>query len=152
MHPIRRLEPSFVEHLPEVLEPGKLYVSIDFASTAHLCCCGCQSEIVAPLSPTDWKLTYDGVNVSLHPSIGNWSLPCRSHYVIKHGKVRWAGDWSEEQVAKGRRQDRASKKRYYGEEVQSKSHEDLESSQERQTAKRENSILVRILAWIHSWR
>ena len=150
MHPIRRLEPSFVEHLPEVLEPGKLYVSIGFASTAHLCCCGCQSEIVAPLAPTDWKLTYDGVNVSLHPSIGNWSLPCRSHYVIRHGKVRWAGDWSEEQVAKGRRQDRASKKRYYGEEEQSKSHETLESSEEHQTAKRENGILARIVAWIRS--
>ncbi|MEM8572806.1 MAG: DUF6527 family protein, partial [Pseudomonadota bacterium] len=107
---------------------------------------------VAPLSPTDWKLTYDGVNVSLHPSIGNWSLPCRSHYVIKHGKVRWAGDWSEEQVAKGRRQDRASKKRYYGEEEKSKSHEALESSQEYRNTKRENGILVRILAWMRSLR
>ncbi|WP_417924835.1 DUF6527 family protein [Collimonas pratensis] len=30
----------------------------------------------------DWSLTYDGKTVSLDPSIGNWSLPCRAHVMF----------------------------------------------------------------------
>jgi hypothetical protein len=41
----------------------------------------------SPLSPTDWKLTFDGVSVSLHPSDGNWSFPCRSHYRIEYNRA-----------------------------------------------------------------
>jgi hypothetical protein len=69
---------------------------------------------VTPLSPTDWKLTFDGVSVSLHPSIGNWSLPCRSHYWIDRGKVKWAAQWSDEQIQAGRANDTWSKDQYYG--------------------------------------
>jgi hypothetical protein len=61
---------------------GVLYVSPGYATVTHLCCCGCGAEVVTPLSPTDWKLTFDGVAISLSPSVGNWSLPCRSHYFI----------------------------------------------------------------------
>jgi hypothetical protein len=52
------------------------------------CCCGCGHEVVTPFSPTDWKLTFDCVSVSLYPSIGNWSPPCRAHYFIECG---WNG-------------------------------------------------------------
>ncbi|WP_353963011.1 DUF6527 family protein [Streptomyces sp. NBC_00365] len=37
--------------------------------------CGCGRKVVTPLAPQEWKLTLDGVSVSLHPSIGNWSFP-----------------------------------------------------------------------------
>ena len=148
MHPIRRLDPSFVEHLPESLEPGKLYVSIDFASTVHLCCCGCQSEVIAPLSPTDWKMTYDGVNVSMHPSIGNWSLACRSHYVIRNGKVRWAGAWSDEQIARGRQNDKNSKRRYYSEDQEPKLKDVVIAAQTGQTDGTKKGLLTKFFGWM----
>ena len=110
----RSLRHEFVRHIPERVEPGVLFVSMEFGMVAHSCCCGCGEEVTTPLTPTDWKLTYDGEAVSLHPSVGNWNLPCRSHYVIKNGRVHWAGDWSEEQVAAERRRDRVAKARHYG--------------------------------------
>ena len=80
----------FVDYLPDQLEPGVVYVSIEHTLAAHLCCCGCGHEVVTPLGPRDWKLIFDGVSVSLSPSIGNWRLPCRSHYWIQQDQVRWA--------------------------------------------------------------
>lgn len=109
-----RLEHRFVEHVPEQLEPGVLYVSMEYGTVAHGCCCGCGEEVVTPLTPTDWKLTYDGESVSLSPSIGSWTLPCRSHYVIRRGKVIEAGSWTDEQIAAERRRDRAAKVKHYG--------------------------------------
>lgn len=103
---IARIEPRFVEMVPEALEPGLLYVSLEHGTMVHLCACGCGSEVVLPLTPVDWRLTYDGEDVSLSPSVGSWSLPCRSHYVIAGGNVRWAGDWTDEEIEAGRRRDR----------------------------------------------
>jgi hypothetical protein len=110
----KRLEHRFVEHIPERLEAGILYVSMQYATSAHSCCCGCGEEVVAPFTPTDWKMTFDGETISLRPSIGNWTLKCRSHYVIDRGKVIDAGPWTDEQVAAERRRDRAAKARFYG--------------------------------------
>jgi hypothetical protein len=103
---VHRITPKFVEHVPDMLEPGLLYISLEHGAMVHLCACGCGHEVSLPLSPIDWKLSYDGENVSLWPSVGNWSFPCRSHYVVDGGQVNWAGDWSEEAVAAGRRRDK----------------------------------------------
>jgi hypothetical protein len=108
----KRLEHRFVEHIPERLEAGVLYVSMEYATSVH--CCGCGEEVVAPFTPTDWKMTFDGETISLRPSIGNWTLKCQSHYVIDRGKVIEAGPWSDEQVEAERRRDRAAKARFYG--------------------------------------
>lgn len=110
----KRLEHRFVEHIPERLEAGVLYVSMEYATSAHSCCCGCGEEVVAPFTPTDWKMTFDGETISLRPSIGSWTLKCRSHYVIDRGKVIEAGSWSDEQVEAERRRDRAAKAQFYG--------------------------------------
>ncbi len=109
MTPVQRLEHRFVEAVPSKLEAGFLYVSLEYTTMMHLCCCGCGNEVVTPLNPNDWKMTFDGETISVHPSVGSWSLPCRSHYVIKNGRVNWAGDWTEEQIASGRTRDRARK-------------------------------------------
>ncbi|WP_092191483.1 DUF6527 family protein [Desulfomicrobium norvegicum] len=112
----KRLEHRFVENLPEKLEAGILYISIKYATSAHLCCCGCGEEVVTPFTPTDWKMTFDGESVSLRPSIGNWTLKCRSHYVIDHGKVIEAGPWTDTQVEAERRRDRTAKAKFYGQQ------------------------------------
>jgi len=108
-----RLVPQFVEAIPESLEFGILYVSMIYATAIHQCACGCGREVVTPFSPTDWKLYFDGENVTLDPSIGNWSFPCRSHYWIRGGRVRWAGDMSQWAIEEGRAHDRQGKAAYY---------------------------------------
>ena len=115
MKPPVKLRHQFVESAPSALEDGVLYVSVKYRTVMHRCCCGCGNEVVTPLSPTDWKLTFDGVSISLNPSVGNWSLPCRSHYWIERNTARWAGDMPDQQIAAIRDHDRRLKERYYGE-------------------------------------
>lgn len=97
------LRHQFVEEAPDQLAEGVLYVSMEYATTLHQCCCGCGNQVVLPLRPTGWRLTYDGETISLSPSVGNWSFPCRSHYWIRSSRIQWSGDWTDEQVAAGRR-------------------------------------------------
>lgn len=109
---------KFVEFIPDALDAGVLYVSIAYGTVSHRCCCGCGREVVTPLSPTDWKLIFDGETVSLYPSIGNWNFPCRSHYWIRYNYVEWAEDWSDWQVEAATAKDRVQKDKYYGREAE----------------------------------
>jgi hypothetical protein len=106
------LRHEFVEFIPDELEEGVLYVSIPYATAAHLCACGCGREVITPISPTDWKVIFDGATVSLDPSIGNWSFPCQSHYWIRRGRIRWARKWTREEIEAGRARGRRVKERY----------------------------------------
>lgn len=94
---------EFVEFVPRDLEEGKLYISTTYSTAVHRCCCGCGSKITTPLAPSEWSLTFDGEAVSLHPSIGNWSFPCQSHYWIHRNKIKWAGRFSAAQITELRR-------------------------------------------------
>src|ERR1044072_437919 len=106
------LEHKFVHYIPEQLEPGVIYISMDYAPAAHSCCCGCGEQVITPLTPTDWKLTFDGETVSLWPSIGNWNFRCRSHYVIRQSLIVSAGRWREKQIEDGRQRDKKRKEGY----------------------------------------
>jgi len=111
---VRTLSHVFVDEIPSVLDPGVVYISLGYGTVAHLCCCGCSNEVVTPLSPVDWSVTFDGETVSLNPSIGNWGLPCRSHYWIDRGRVRWARSWSDDEIAANRARDRSARVRFFG--------------------------------------
>lgn len=113
MRPDTAVAHEFVEFIPEKLEERTLYISKKYGTAVHKCCCGCGREVVTPLSPTGWRLTFDGKSVSLYPSIGSWSLPCQSHYFITKNKVTWAPRWSKRQIARGRKQEALAKKIYY---------------------------------------
>ncbi|MGJ7531259.1 DUF6527 family protein [Variovorax sp. GB1P17] len=108
-----RMAHVFVEEIPVDTEQGVLYVSMECATAIHRCACGCGKEVVTPLSPTDWSLIFDGDTVSLDPSIGNWSLPCRAHYFIDRGTVAWAGNMSNAAIELGRSRDRRNKAAYF---------------------------------------
>lgn len=108
------LEHRFVTHIPRVLESGILYISIEYATAVHSCCCGCGEEVVTPLTPTDWKLIFDGDTVSLWPSIGNWNYACRSHYIIERNQVLEALSWTDKRIANVRRRDKWAKASFYG--------------------------------------
>ena len=105
---------QFVEFMPKALDEGVLYVSMTYATASHLCFCGCGKKVVTPLSPTDWRLTFNGDTVSLDPSVGNWSYPCRSHYILRGNRVVWAGAMSAGQIRAVRATDARDKARYYG--------------------------------------
>ena len=114
MRPTVTLKHEFVGFIPETLADGTIYISIAYSTVAHKCCCGCGHEVVTPLSPTDWKLIFDGDSVSLDPSIGNWSFACQSHYWIRRNRVQWAEQWSREEIQAGRSRDAALKKAHLG--------------------------------------
>ncbi len=90
-----------VQYVPKQLEPSILYVSKEFAVAAHLCACGCGNKVSVPLGTAEWTLSERGGRATLRPSIGNWQLPCQSHYLINEGRVNWAQGWSYEQIDVG---------------------------------------------------
>ena len=116
-----KLSHKFVKNVPDKLEDGIVYISIEYSSIIHKCCCGCGKEVVTPLSPNDWKLIFDGKTISLYPSIGNWGLDCKSHYWITNNKVEWAPIWTKKQIERCRKRDELNKKVYYKERKRTES-------------------------------
>lgn len=103
MEKLRTIEHRFVDIIPDELERGVLYISTAYATAMHKCACGCGERVVTPIRPAGWTLLWDGRSVTLDPSIGNRSLPCRSHYFVRAGRIVWAKqDWKAERRAKRR--------------------------------------------------
>lgn len=113
MRPPLPIAHRFVEFIPRELEPGVLYVSIEYATCVHACACGCGSRVVTPLSPDDWRLAFDGDTVSLLPSIGNWAFQCESHYWIRNDEVVWARTLSKARIETLRGLQRLSRKQHW---------------------------------------
>jgi hypothetical protein len=104
---------KFVEFIPEQIEEGVLYISIEYCTAVHKCACGCGNEVVTPISPTDWELIFNGETVSLSPSIGNWSFDCKSHYFITRNRIRNARRWKDWEIDEGRKEDFEIKEEYF---------------------------------------
>lgn len=110
---LKLLRHKFVQYVPSEIQSGVLYVSIEYGTAVHQCCCGCGQRVVTPLTPTDWSLIFDGESVSLEPSIGNWNFPCRSHYFIRKNRVVWAPSMTDREIEFGRRRDAVNKRRFF---------------------------------------
>ena len=124
------LRPEFVEFIPRELEEGVLYISDRYQTASHKCACGCGEKVVTPLSPADWQLQKDPAGlVSLHPSIGNWNHPCRSHYWIRKNRIQWAGPMSAREIARVKQKDLADKARYIEQNNQKKAMHPTGNSQ-----------------------
>lgn len=106
---IKQIRPEYVEFIPDRLEEGVLYISERYRTAVHKCCCGCGKEVVTPLSSAEWSVVNNGGRVSLWPSIGNWSYPCRSHYVIRDGRILKAKALTDRQIERVKARDRADK-------------------------------------------
>ena len=130
---MERIELSKVRFLPKLMEEGVLYVSVEYGIAGHLCPCGCKNKIMTPLDPTEWSFQDATDGPTLYPSIGNWQLPCKSHYWITNGDIEWSYEWSAEEILAGSLFEERKRKAYY---------KDLE---ERQIKK---SIYRRVLDWI----
>lgn len=98
-----KIELELVECIPAELETGKLYVSLKYRTSAHLCGCGCGTRVSLKLGPKHWCVILNGESVSMHPSVGNWQIPCRSHYWIREGQIIEAGWWSDAKILRERK-------------------------------------------------
>lgn len=96
------LQHKFVTNIPDQLEYGVLYISIEHCTAIHKCICGCGNEVVTPFSPTGWNLTFNGKTISLNPSIGNWNFECKSHYWITKSKIKFAWVQSNRETRRSR--------------------------------------------------
>ncbi|MBN9379888.1 MAG: hypothetical protein J0H74_03930 [Chitinophagaceae bacterium] len=108
---MKTIRHKFVEFIPEQLEEGILYITVEYRTAVHRCVCGCGNKVVTPLSPTDWKMIFDGKTVSLYPSIGNWSFDCKSHYFITRNEIRHCAPWTKEAAERGRKKSNKLKKK-----------------------------------------
>lgn len=130
---------KLVHHMPVELEENILYVSEEFEIAGHLCPCGCGNKIMTPLGVNEWSFTIFHEKPTLKPSIGNWQLPCRSHYWINQGKILWSNQWSEEEIEAGRMEEQERRVEYY---------DNLEQREESP-----NSIWNRIKKWFSNiWK
>ena len=134
---------KFVKAFPDKLDEGILYVSVEFGTAAHRCFCGCHSEVYTRFSPHDWSMQFNGETISINPSIGNWSFPCQSHYVLDGGYVHWADRWSRERVELGRLLDRKRKERHYSGTVAEPQASTKDGRQEQSVG-----LFARITLWL----
>lgn len=102
-----------VTYLPKELESGILYVSKKYGVAGHLCPCGCGNKIITPLGTTEWHLTVRKGKPSLNPSLGNWQLPCKSHYWIINGEIEWSYQWDDDQIKSGWHAEEIRRKSYF---------------------------------------
>ena len=148
------LEHRFVRNVPRELEAGVLYISMDYATAVHSCCCGCGDRVVTPFTPTDWRMTFDGESISLHPSVGNWNQKCRSHYVIQRNHVLEAGAWTAVQVDAERRRDKKAKAQHYAQFIDDKSYINVpegsvaSSTPNEESVPRSGTIWSRFKLWL----
>lgn len=108
----KTIRPEFVTQFPTVFEQGVLYISEEFETSGHLCCCGCGEKVIAPLNPAKWRLRRAGGTVSLSPSIGNWNYACKSHYFITNNKVIEVDQLDAGKIEAVQRRDRRDMDRY----------------------------------------
>ena len=104
---------KFVDFIPDLIEDGVLYISLDYGTVLHKCPCGCGNAVNTPLSPTGWKMIYNGEAISLEPSVGNWSFECKSHYWITKNEVEWSLKWSDETIREVRAVEDSEREAYY---------------------------------------
>jgi len=136
---IRELQPQFIKNLPEKLSEGVIYISEEFATAGHLCCCGCGSEIFTPFNKAQWQLTKNQKTgtVSLYPSIGNWKYPCQSHYWIDKNIVKDAGPLPDKIIKKIIKRDTDDKSKYIS-----------ESNSQQNGQKDSLNYLTRFIRWL----
>ena len=109
---INTIRPEYVTQFPRTFEDGVLYISEEFETAGHMCCCGCGERVITPLNPAKWQIRKDGNKVSLSPSVGNWNYACQSHYWISRSKVIETKKFDARTIQAVQRRDRRDMERY----------------------------------------
>lgn len=88
-----------VERIPRVLGDGVVYHNQEFQLAALLCACGCGHRITL-LVPDSHQVSSEGGLATIRPSIAVCDAPCRSHYFIIAGKVKWLPAFTRAQASR----------------------------------------------------
>lgn len=93
---IEKYSTQFVHYMPQVKEPGILYISHAGQLAIHLCACGCGAQVVCRLAVNGLKESDKIWGYKYHDDDGSSTLngsilqrSCKSHYHIERGLVRW---------------------------------------------------------------
>lgn len=143
--------PKYVENTPETLNEGVLYICERYHIAAHKCCCGCDQEVITPLSRADWLMHKENDLVTLFPSIGNWSFRCQSHYWIKKNKVIWSFAMTKKEIEHVRARDKADKEAYITSINSSKQKTQKLPTENIAAPGFANKIMVKLLRTIKNW-
>lgn len=147
----KSIRPEFVTQFPAVFEQGVLYISEEFETAGHLCCCGCGEKVITPLNPAKWRLRKEGRTVSLSPSIGNWNYACKSHYLITKNKVIEAGQLDAAKIKTVQRRDRRDMDRYVS-IVNARAGQSTERAPEPPTkVVPEKSLISELVTFFRNW-
>ena len=99
---INKFKVEFVDKIPLNLKNGILYVCLNCNVIVHRCACWCGQKTVTPIDKKyGWVIKYDGQAITLRPSIGNFNIPCKSHYYITNNKVEWLEKYQQKNNKKG---------------------------------------------------
>jgi len=91
MKTLQKVEITFeyVEFIPEERKEKIIYISEKYGVTVHNCLCGCGGKTILPIDciidgqDLGWKLIKEpNDKISFTPSVGNFQMPCKSHYII----------------------------------------------------------------------
>lgn len=140
--------PEFVESAPQDLQDGVIYISDRFRTALHKCCCGCGREVVTPLNPAGWAYHRDGRSITLKPSIGNWSFPCKSHYLIIRNEVVWAETMSAQQIARVKVRDALDQEEYIKRCNKEKLRFTQDASKVAAQSSRISGFLKKVIHWL----
>lgn len=94
MKTIKQVDVAFekVEFMPDFkdFKDNVIYISDEYKTASHKCMCGCGTEVNMPLTDYWWKYQIDSNDrISMQPSVGNYQIPCKSHYIITKGKANF---------------------------------------------------------------
>lgn len=142
-----RFQHRFVDFIPDIIEEGILYISLDYGTVIHKCACGCGSEVNTPLTPTGWRMIYNGEAVSLKPSVGNWSFDCKSHYWVTNNEVEWSLKWSDETIRQVRADENSEREKYYKSKNQANIEGGLNDFVESKSKPKRKSWFQRFFFW-----
>ncbi|MDC7709053.1 DUF6527 family protein [Vogesella indigofera] len=145
------IRPVFVTQFPAVFEQGVLYISEEFETAGHLCCCGCGEKVITPLNSAKWRLRKEGDTVSLLPSIGNWNYACKSHYFIIKNQVVEAGQFDDRKIAAVQRRDKQDMARYVARSNAQAARPPATSSEQPAKHSPEKSLVYEMVEFLKKW-
>lgn len=132
------------------MEEGVLYISEEYATAGHKCCCGCGEKVLTPLNPAKWRLIKSLAGVSLYPSIGNWKFACQSHYWIKDNRVIGAGMMSKRMIEAVKAKDKRDNQRYIDQRNRAEKTQ-VTRTESPAPRKVESSIVYQLVEKLRAW-
>jgi Family of unknown function (DUF6527) len=87
-----------VERIPKLLSDGVVYHNEEFQLAALLCACGCGHRITL-LVPDSHQVSSQGGLATIRPSIAVCDAPCKSHYFVTAGKVKFLPAFTRAQAS-----------------------------------------------------